>query len=92
MNRRQLPILIAAVFVVAVVSLVVDLNTGDTTGPPYDDSLLNVVSFYTFLVSTVIFVGLCIVAWLYGCVTVSAQDPQGETTPRPAYLGSSRTS
>ena len=61
MNRRQLPVLIAAVFVIAVVSLVVDQNTGDTTGPPYDDSLLNVVSFYTFLVSMVIFVGLCIV-------------------------------
>ncbi len=61
MTRRQLPFLIAAVFVVAVVSLVVDLNTGDPTGPPYDDSLLNVVSFYTFLASTVIFGGLCVV-------------------------------
>ncbi len=67
MNRRHLPILIAAVFVVGVVSLVVDRNTGDTTGPPYDDSLLNVISFYTFLASLVIFVGLCIVGavvWL----------------------------
>lgn len=66
MNGRQLPILIAAVFVVAVVSLVLDLNTGDTTGPPYDDPLLNVVFFYTFWVSTVILVGLCLaglVAW-----------------------------
>ena len=67
MYTRQLPILFAAVFVVGVVSLVVDRNTGDTTGPPYDDSLLNVVSFYTFLASLVIFVGLCIVGlvvWL----------------------------
>jgi hypothetical protein len=67
MSRRQLPLLIAAVLLVAVVSLVVDQNTGDTTGPPYDDSLLNVASFCTFLVSMVIFVGLCIVGlvvWL----------------------------
>ncbi len=67
MSRRPLPLLIAAVFVVAVISLVVDQNTGDTTGPPYDDSLLNVVFFYTFLVSMVAFVGLCIVGlvvWL----------------------------
>ncbi len=67
MSNRQLLLLIAAVFVVAVVSLVVDQNTGDTTGPPYDDSLLNKVFFYTFLVSTIIFVGLCIVGltgWL----------------------------
>ena len=67
MSRRRLPALIAAVFVVAVVSLVVNQNTGDTTGPPYDDSALNVASFYTFLVSLVIFVGLCgvgLVVWL----------------------------
>ena len=66
MYTRQLPILFAAVFVVGVVSLVVDRNTGDATGPPYDDSLLNVVSFYTFLVSLVTFVGLCTVGlvWL----------------------------
>jgi hypothetical protein len=67
MSRRYLPLLIAAVFVVAVVSLVVDQNTGDTTGPPYNDSLLNVVSFCTFLVSVVTFVGLCVVGlvvWL----------------------------
>jgi len=66
-STRRLPFLIAAVFVVAAVSLVVDRNTGDTTGPPYDDSLLNVVFFYTFLASVVIFVGLCIVGlivWL----------------------------
>ncbi len=55
MNRRHLPILIAAVFVVGVVSLVVDQNTGDTTGPPNDDLLLNVISFYTFLASLVTF-------------------------------------
>ena len=67
MSNRQLLFLIPTVFVVAVVSRVVDLNTGDTTGPPYDDSLLNKVFFYTFLVSTIIFVGLCIVGlarWL----------------------------
>ena len=51
--------MIAAVFVVAVVSLVVDLNTGDTTGPPYDDSLLNKFAFYTFWISLITFVGLC---------------------------------
>ena len=53
MSNRQLLLLIPTVFVVAVVSRVVDVNTGDTTGPPYDDSLLNKVFFYTFLVSTI---------------------------------------
>ncbi len=52
---------IAAAFVVAVVSLVIDQNTGDTTGPPYHDSLLNQSAFFVFF-ATILFLGLCVFA------------------------------
>ena len=64
MRDRPLRFWIAVVFVVAVVSLVVDLNTGDTTGPPYHDSLFNHFAFFIFWGSTVVLFALCVFAVL----------------------------
>ena len=59
---RSIGMWIAAAFVVAVASLVVDQNTGDTTGPPYDDSLLNQAAFFVFFGAAFLMLVLCVVA------------------------------
>ena len=61
---HSLRVWIAAVFVVAVISLVIDQNTGDTTGPPYNDSLLNQAAFFVFFGTTILFLGLCVFAFV----------------------------
>jgi hypothetical protein len=48
--------------VIAIVSRVIDVNTGDTTGPPYYDSLFNIGAFFVFLGTTLIFLALCALA------------------------------
>jgi hypothetical protein len=56
------------VFALAIVSFIVDQNTGDTTGPPYHDSLLNHIAFFVFFGSAVAFVLLAtftVIAWTY---------------------------
>lgn len=61
-NRHSLRLWIAGAFVVAVVSLIIDQNTGDTTGPPYNDSLLNQAAFFIFFGAMILFLGLRILA------------------------------
>ena len=48
--------------VIAIVSRVIDVNTGDTTGPPYHDSLFNQCAFFVFLGTTLILFALCALA------------------------------
>jgi hypothetical protein len=61
--RRWLPLGLA----IAAVSLVVDQNTGDETGPPYHDPLINQISFFVFfgtclllVATTAVVIGLSI--------------------------------
>ena len=67
-RRRSLQFWIAIVFAVAVVSRIVDVNTGDTSPPPgappsaYHDSPFNTFAFLVFLATTVTFVALCVFA------------------------------
>jgi hypothetical protein len=49
MRSGRLSFWIAAVFVVAAVDLVVDRTTGDETGPPYDDPLINQIAFVRWI-------------------------------------------
>jgi len=60
MRGHRLSFWIVGVFAIALVSFVVDQNTGDTTGPPYHDSLLNQAAFFVFAGTTIIFLGLCV--------------------------------
>jgi len=65
--RRWIP----AAFAVSAISLVVDQNTGDTTGPPYSDSLLNQAAFFVFFAASILFLALCTFAvarWARGCL------------------------
>jgi NhaP-type Na+/H+ or K+/H+ antiporter len=58
----------AVLFVVAVVSLIVDQNTGDTSGPPYHDSLLNHAAFFAFFGSAAavgILAVIALIGWVY---------------------------
>ena len=48
----------ATLSALAIVSFVVDQNTGDTTGPPYHDSVLNHIAFFAFFTSAVALVAL----------------------------------
>lgn len=69
---ESLRLWIAATFVVAVSSFIVDQNTGDTTGPPYDDSLLNQAAFFVFFGAAFLMLGRCLIAfvrWIRGRVT-----------------------
>ena len=61
-NGHSLRLWMAGAFAVAVVSLIIDQNTGDTTGPPYHDSLLNQAAFFVFFGAMILFLGLCIFA------------------------------
>jgi ABC-type branched-subunit amino acid transport system permease subunit len=66
-RRRPLGFWIALCVVVAVVSFVVDQNTGDTTGPPYDDPYYNDAAFFAFWVSALAFGVLSALAlWRWG--------------------------
>ena len=62
MRRRRLSLWIALVFVLGAVALAVDQTTGDETGPPYDDPLINDIAFFVFLGAIVVFVALCVIA------------------------------
>jgi len=55
---------IAMVFVVAAVALAVDRTTGDETGPPYDDPLINQIAFVVFIGATLVFVALCVIVFV----------------------------
>ncbi|MDP9295106.1 MAG: hypothetical protein M3O88_00230 [Actinomycetota bacterium] len=46
---RPLLLWFGVVLLVALISLVVDQTTGDATGPPYHDPLINQVAFFIFL-------------------------------------------
>jgi hypothetical protein len=48
--------------VLGTVALAVDRTTGDETGPPYDDPLINELAFYVFIGATLVLVSLCVVA------------------------------
>lgn len=50
------------VLLVALVSFAVDQTTGDRTGPPYNDSLLNHIAFFIFLATIVVLIALVLVA------------------------------
>ena len=39
-----------------------DRTTGDETGPPYDDPLINKIAFVVFIGATLLFVALCGIA------------------------------
>jgi len=57
-----------ALFALAVVSFVVDQNTGDTSGPPYHDSVLNHVAFFAFFataVAVVVLVAFVLARFVY---------------------------
>jgi hypothetical protein len=61
-RRHALGFWIVGVFAIALAGLFVDQTTGDTTGPPYHDSLMNQVAFFVFFGATVVFLGLCVFA------------------------------
>ena len=62
MRRRRLSFWIASTFVLGAVALAVDQTTGDETGPPYDDPLINKLAFYVFIGATLVLVALCVIA------------------------------
>ena len=62
MRRHRLSFWIALAFVLGVVALAVDRTTGDETGPPYDDPLINELAFYVFIGATLVLIALCIIA------------------------------
>ena len=64
MRPGRLRFWIAMVFVVAAVALAVDRTTGDETGPPYDDPLINQIAFVVFIGATLIFVALCVIVFV----------------------------
>ena len=58
---------IGAVLLVALVSFVVDRTTGDQTGPPYHDPLINQVAFFVFLATIpilIVLVGVALVRFV----------------------------
>jgi hypothetical protein len=61
-RRRRLSLWIGVAFVLAAVALAVDRTTGDETGPPYDDPLINKLAFYVFIGATLVLVVLCVIA------------------------------
>ena len=62
MRSRPLNFWIVLALLVAVASFVIDQNTGDTTGPPYDDPAYNFAAFLIFNVSAVAFLLLSVYA------------------------------
>ena len=62
MRRRRLSFWIALAFLLGAVALAVDRTTGDETGPPYDDPLINKLAFYVFIGATLVLVALCVIA------------------------------
>ena len=62
MRHRPAGFWIGLVLVVAVVAFAVDQTTGDETGPPYDDPLINKIAFLVFIGATLLFVALCGIA------------------------------
>ena len=62
MRFGRLGLWLEVVFVVAVVALLCDRATGDETGPPYHDPLINQIAFGLFIGATLVFVALCVVA------------------------------
>ena len=50
------------VLLVAVVAFAVDRTTGDETGPPYNDPLINKIAFVVFMGAALLFVALCAIA------------------------------
>ncbi len=44
------------------VAFAVDRTTGDESGPPYDDPLINKLAFYLFIGATLVLVALCFIA------------------------------
>jgi hypothetical protein len=74
-KRRSLGFWIGLSIAVAVASLVIDQNTGDTTGPPYHDPVYNTAAFLIFWISATAFVvlsGLAVWRW--------ARRPSGRDT------------
>ena len=63
-NGHSLRLWIAGACGVAVVGLIIDQSTGDTTGPPYNDSLLNQAAFLVFFGAMILFLGLCVLAFV----------------------------
>lgn len=45
---------IGVVLLIAVAAFAVDRTTGDETGPPYDDPLLNKIAFVVFIGATLL--------------------------------------
>ena len=62
MRHRPSGFWIGVVLSVAVVAFAVDRTTGDETGPPYDDPLINKIAFGVFIGATLFFVALCGIA------------------------------
>jgi hypothetical protein len=64
MRPGRLSFWIAMVLVVAAVALTVDRTTGDETGPPYDDPLINQIAFVVFIGATLVFVALWVIVFV----------------------------
>lgn len=62
MRHRPSGFWIGVVLLIAVFAFAVDRTTGDETGPPYDDPLINKIAFVVFIGATLLFVALCGVA------------------------------
>ena len=62
MRHRPSRFWIGVVLLIAVVAFAVDRTTGDETGPPYDDPLINKIAFFVFIAATLLFVALCGIA------------------------------
>ena len=74
MRRRPAGFWIAAAFAVALVAFVVDQSTGDETGPPYDDPLINKIAFGVFMGAMLLFVVLCAIALVRRIAARGASD------------------
>jgi uncharacterized membrane protein len=61
-SHRSLGLWIILLIVVAVVSFIIDQNTGDTTGPPFHDSFLNQGAFIIFFLSLPVLLVLVAIA------------------------------
>ena len=61
-SGRRILLWFGVVLIAALISLVVDQTTGDTTGPPYHDPLINQVAFFVFIATIPTLVVLAAVA------------------------------
>src|SRR6266540_2098715 len=84
MRPGRLNFSIVVVFVVAAGALAVDRTTGDETGPPYDDPLINQIAFFVLIGAVLVFVALCAITfarWIRARGSARALKSQSGASP-----------